>query len=103
MNTIKFNEFEAQVLSFSKNTSYYSNGMSGNVSCEIRTENYSALAELSTEPITSIVIKHNDDVIYNVSNIQMQLSNTNEYLTDDKINVTLSFNIGTQTSSPEEI
>ena len=98
MNTIKFNETECTLFSFNKNT-YFNNGeMSGNITCEVETENVTALHDLGEEPVTSIVITHDEEVIYNVTEMYAQLISINEYLADDKIHITLNFDL----SRPQE-
>lgn len=85
MNTIKFNDFECEVVSFSKNT-YYNNGViSGNVNCELVTSDIDGLHALSEDNITSIAIKHDDDLIYNTTHFTGKLSTITELLADDHI------------------
>lgn len=85
MNTIKFNDFECEIVSFNKNT-YYNNGVvSGNVNCELITTDIDGLHALSESNITSITITHNEDVIYNVTHFTGQLSSVSESLADDHI------------------
>lgn len=90
MNTIKFNDFECEVVSFSKNT-YYNNGaISGNVNCELITNDIDGLHALSENAITSISITHDEDLIYNVTHFTGQLSSVSELLQDDHIIINIS-------------
>ena len=98
MNTIKFNETECTLLTFNKNM-YFNNGVvSGNLTCEVETSDMTSLQALSEIPVTSIEIEHDEEIIYNVSDTYARLSSINEYLSEDRIHITLNFDLSrTQT------
>lgn len=93
MNTIKLNDLELEVTSYSKLISFNDNMMSSSASCQVITTNNEAIIDLAKETITSIQIKHNDEVIYNSSDINARIANVNEYLNTARIdiNITLAF------------
>lgn len=92
MNQIKFNDFQCEVISFNKYTNFDQNGMSGNCSCQIVTDNLSGLQELGQQGITSMQIFHDEALIYNLENIEAHLTYINESLNNDHIDITLSIN-----------
>ena len=93
MITIKFNEVEGTLLSFNKNT-YFSEGtMSGNLNCEVENINMNALQSLGDTPITSMSIKSDDTIIYNIDVMYARLNTINEYLVDNRIRITLNIDL----------
>lgn len=94
MNKIKFNnEVELQVESYNKNTYFNNNTMNTTANCSVITDDIAALHALANDKITSIIITCNDNVIYNLSNIDAKIENINEYLSGERmyINVNLTF------------
>jgi len=87
MNVIKLNNAEFQVESYSRNTSFYNE--EGTVvsaaTCGLITNNLNALNELAATTITSIQILHDDNLIYNLENIDAVIENISESLSDDRV------------------
>ena len=94
MNKIQFNDFECEVVSFYKNTYFNHDTISGNINCEIVTNDFDGLQNLGSEKITTITIRHDEDVIYSVTNFSGQLASTTESLTDDHITININLTIG---------
>lgn len=94
MNKIKFNnEVELQVESYSKTTFFNDDTINTTANCSVVTDDLAALHALASDKITSIIITCNDNVIYNLSNIDAKIENINEYLAGERmyINVNLAF------------
>lgn len=90
MNTIKFNDTEFQVESYSKNT-YVSDGhVTSNANCAIVVSDIAVLNTLMQDTITSIQIKYNDDVIYHLQDISAHIDNVSEYLNVDRMNISVN-------------
>jgi hypothetical protein len=66
--------------------------MSSNASCGVITDNIDELNDLMQDKITSIQIYHDNELIYDLSDIDANISSVNEYLTDDHMSITLNFN-----------
>ena len=90
MNTIKFNGVEFQVDSYNKYTSFSGESMVGTAACQIKADNITALQTLGKSVITSIQILHDEVVIYDLVDISAKITNINEYLSNDKIDVTIN-------------
>ena len=90
MNYIKFNDLQCQVISFIKYTNFDENGMTGSCNCQVLTDNVTGLQELGLNPITSLQILHEDEVIYNLQNISAKVTSINEYLADNHIDINLT-------------
>ncbi len=94
MNTIIFNETECGVNTFNMTAYFSATGeMNGTISCEISSTDAGALLVLGTEPITSVVIKHDDDVIYNLTEATAHLESINEFLDNDRIVINMSIRL----------
>ena len=93
MNKIKFNDEEYEVLSYNKNTSLNNDVIISNASCTIITADSTSLVALMNGHITSIQIHHDEDLIYDLDEIQARITNISEYLEADRIvvNVNLDF------------
>lgn len=92
MNTIKFNDFTCPVISFNKYTNFDANGISGTGTCEIEVnDNLSDLYELGMNGITSLQILVNDEVIYNLTDINIKITSINETLTGNRMAMFLNF------------
>ena len=91
MNTIKFNNAEFEVESYSK-TTYFNNALSSNASCSIITNDIDTLNALAIEPITSLQILHEGEVIYNLHDINAKIDSINEYLNGNRMNINVSLN-----------
>ena len=90
MNTIKFNDTEFQVENYSKNT-YLSDGhISSNANCSVIVSDITVLNALMLDTITSIQIKYNDDVIYDLHDISAHIDNISEYLNVDRMNISVN-------------
>lgn len=91
MNTIKFNDAEFEVESYSKST-YFNNELSSSASCSIITNDLDALNALAMAPITSLQILHEGEVIYNLHDINAKIDNINEYLNGNRMNINVNLN-----------
>lgn len=92
MNTIKFNDYQCGLISFSKYTNFDENGMVGTGTCQISTSDLTGLQEVGLNGINSIQITHDEEVIYNLTDINAHISYINESLNEDHIDITLSIN-----------
>ena len=91
MNTIKFNNEEFEVASYTKNTSFSEDSITSNGYCELIAPNISNLMSVAQVPITSIEIYHDNTQIYELENINARIENINEYLSEDRISVNMNF------------
>ena len=89
MNKIKFNNTEFEVESYNKSTYFNSESMSSNANCTLLTNNITGLNALAEESITSIQITHDNELIYDLQNINARIDNINEYLNGDRIGITI--------------
>ena len=90
MNTIKLNNSEFELTSFSRNTYFSDNEINSTANCDLRIIGSSILDELADADITSLQIKHDNDVIYNLTDISAKITNISEYLNTDYINTSVS-------------
>ena len=96
MNTIKFNNTEFELESYNRNTYFNLDGsMNSNAGCSIITDNVLELNTLAETPITSLQIFHDEELIYNLQNINININSISEYLNNDKIDISMNmtFNI----------
>jgi len=90
MNYLKINDFQCELLSFNKYTNFNGAEVTGNCNCQIVTDNITKIQELGLTEITSLQIMHDEDLIYDLQNISAHITSINEYLSNDKIDVTLA-------------
>lgn len=90
MNKIKFNSLEMEVLDYNKNTYLTGQTVQSSASCNVISSDMSALNALMNTTITSIEIYHDGILIYDLKDINCKISNINEYLSDNHMNVSLS-------------
>ena len=90
MNTIKFNNTEFQVETYSKNTYLNDGHISSNANCSVIVSDIAVLNTLMRDTITSIQIKYNDDVIYHLDDISAHIDNISEYLNVDRMNINVN-------------
>lgn len=102
MNTIKFNNHTYEVLSFNKNTYFNETGVGSNANCQIKTADITSLYELAEETIETLQIYHDNELIYNLSNLSGKLSYIDEYLAEDRINITLNCSFVVDTGADAE-
>ena len=102
MNTIKFNEHTYDVESFNKNTYFNDNNVTSSASCSIKTNDITSLHALAAEGVSSLQIYHDGTLIYNLSDISGRLNSIDEYLSDDHVNINLSFTFNTVVLAEEE-
>ena len=95
MNKIKFNNTEFQVESYNRNTYFSGDSITDNADCTLVMTDVAALRTLASTPITSIQITHNDALIYNLTNVEGQIRNVNEYLNEDRMNIGVNINFST--------
>ena len=92
MNTVLLNE-EALfgIDNFSKNTTFEGGNMSSTGYMSLRlVQDSPDLNALAAAPITSIKILHDETVIYNSQNLTAHITNINEYLNGDRVDVTVN-------------
>ena len=92
MNYIKFNEYQCEVLSFNKYTTFQENTITGTCNCQIVTSDLTGLQNLGLEGITEIQIIHDEEIIYDLQNINARIASINENLVNDHIDVMLAIN-----------
>ena len=90
MNKIKLNDLELEVDSYNKSTFFNGSGMSSSANITVRTSNITALNTLAENDITSIQIHTNEELIYDLQNINAHIDSTNEYLNGDRMNITIN-------------
>ena len=90
MNQIKLNTLVLEVIDYNKSTYLDGDLISSNASCSVSTNDITALTALIDDQITSIRILHDNTVIYDLQNINAKITNINEYLSGDHMNITLS-------------
>ena len=95
MNKIKFDNTEFEVLNYSKTTYFNNESINSNGSCSILTDNIGTVNELAENPIDTIQIYHDDELIYNLQNANAHIDNTNEYFNGERmdISINLTFDI----------
>lgn len=92
MNTIVFNgDASFGVESYNKSTNFEGENISSSGYASLITTDIDALTAVAQEPITSIQILHDGDSIYNSTNLNAKITNINEYLSDNRISVNISF------------
>lgn len=93
MYTLILNETNFQINSFGRNTyfqedgSYTSNGYMNFVNSNNLAATLHALAQ---EPITSLIIKLNNEVVYNAGEINARIQSIDENLNGDTMNINLN-------------
>ena len=93
MNTIIFNGTATfGVESFNKNTSFEGETVTSSGYANLIVTDMDDLTAVAQDTITSIQIKHDNDVIYNSSNLTARISVINEYLNMDRMSVSVNFN-----------
>lgn len=92
MNTIVFNgDASFGVESYNKTTTFEGENVNSSGYASLITTDIDALTAVAQAPITSIQILHDGDSIYNSTNLNAQITNINEYLSDNRISVNISF------------
>lgn len=89
MTTLKLNNTEFELAAFTRNTSFYENSIASTASCDIKVSDTDLLETLTDIQITSLQIKYDDNIIYNLDGINAKITNINEYLNTDHINTTI--------------
>lgn len=90
MNTIKFNNVTFSVESYNRNIYLSENEIHGDGNCTIIVNDMSTLTALMDNTITAIQIYHDNNLIYDVQNLDAYITNINEYLSDDRVIISLS-------------
>lgn len=90
MNTIKFNNTEFELGSYNRNTYFSGETMSSNANCGIITTDISDINALAESTINSLQIYHDEQLIYNLQNINAHIDSISEYLNNDRIDITLN-------------
>lgn len=96
MNKIKFNDVEFEVESYNKNTSFNGEEIDSYASCSIITNDVISLGNVAMEEITSLQIIHDEEVIYDLHDINAKIDNINEYLNGDRININVNLKFDTK-------
>lgn len=92
MNTILLNEEALYGIdNFSKNTTFDGGTISSTGYMSLRlVQDSPDIIALAVDPITSIKILHDETVIYNSQNLTAHITNINEYLNGDRIDITVN-------------
>ena len=95
MNIIKFNNTEFELESYNRNTYFNGETISSSAGCGIIAANITEIDALAESTITSLQIYHDNELIYDLQNIDAHVSSVSEYLNTDRINITINieFNI----------
>lgn len=102
MNTIKLNNTTCEVISFNKNTTFNNGQILGSGNASIRTDDISTLQELGLTEIETIQIFHDEERIYNLTNAGGRITSIDEYLTEDSMNINVSFSFTSVTEGEDE-
>ena len=92
MNKIKLNNLELEVESYNKNTYFTGETIISTAACTVRTSNMTAVNTLAEAPVTLIQIRVNNELVYDLPNINAKIESINEYLATDHMNVTINLN-----------
>jgi hypothetical protein len=65
--------------------------MSGSCNCSVITSDLTTLQNFGDTPVTSIQIIHDEDVIYNLTDISTHITSITETLVEDHIDISLVF------------
>ena len=93
MNTIKLNNNEYEISSYSKNTSFYNDTPSSTAYFTIIANNSNVIDgvnALANTTITSLEITYDGDVIYSLSNISAKIESINETLNTSRMDVNVN-------------
>jgi hypothetical protein len=101
MNKIKFDNTEFEVLSYSKTTYFNSESINSNGSCSILTDNIGTVNELAENPIDTIQIYHDNELVYDLQDANAKIDSINEYFTGERMNISINFSFP-QVTEPEE-
>ena len=95
MIKIKLNDFECEIDNYNRNTNITSGLITSNAYFNVLGVEISAFNAILKDKITSIVIIVDDKEIYNLTDIEAEISSVNEYLSGDHMSygVNLNFNI----------
>ena len=90
MTTIKFNDTTFIVEGFTKSTSLINGSIHSTGNCSILLDGTDSVNSLLGIEITDIEIYNNDELIYNLDNLNAHDNNINEYLSDEKMRASFS-------------
>ena len=90
MNVILINELELEVESYNKNTYLTEGRIESNASCTVITNDMTTLNDYMEQVITSLKIKHDGEVIYDLHDINAHISSINEYLNGDRMSISVN-------------
>ena len=92
MNTISLNSIDFNLNSFSRNTYLKEPSDIQSIAYINISSPYNPndLMTLTQNPITSLIIKHDDEVIYTLSDLNAQIISMDENFNTDKINVNIN-------------
>lgn len=91
MTTIKLNNTEFEVESYNKNTYFTGENIMSNANCSIKVVDMNTLNALVPVAITSIQIKYDNNIIYNLTDVNAKIDSINEYLNGDHMNTNVNF------------
>ena len=89
MNKIKLNNVEVELESYNKTTYFSEHAMNSNANCVVITNDVTALHTLAETVITSIQIKSDETIIYDLQNINGKIDNINEYLNGNRMSINI--------------
>jgi len=103
MNTIKFNNSIYEVVSFNKSTYFNEGGINSSANCSIKTANMTSLYALAESGLQSIQIYHDNELIYDLDNINGKMTSIDEYLMDDHININVNLTFVFENAEESEV
>ena len=90
MNTIKLNNVTLELESYGRSTSFNGAEMESNANCDVITSNINALFELAQLPITTLQIYHDNNLVYDLQNINCVIASISEFFNGERMNISLS-------------
>lgn len=94
MYKISLNDKQFDIDNYNKSTNFNNGMIDSNIFISLITKDITELNKLAEETITSIQIAmENGNVIYTLEDIEAKVSNINEFLSGDHININLNLTL----------
>ena len=90
MNTIKFNNTTLELGNYGRSTYFNGTEIESNANCDVVTNDINALFTLAEAPITTIQIYHDDNLVYNLQEINCVIASISEFFNGESMNISLS-------------
>lgn len=78
MNIIKLNNVEFEIENYTRNTNFSGDTMTSNGYCSLINADVDDITALAQTTITSIQILHNNNIIYNITDITARIESISE-------------------------